>query len=138
MTFCLDASLFSRWASGILALSRTATPSVRAARSASAARVAASPLVPISPCVRSPIPTRWPALAALASVPPHVSSTSSRCAAIASSSTWSLIPQRFHRIELCLTRRARDAAYEPDPDRCGGGDRRRHDRNRRTEGEQPL
>src|SRR5256886_7609558 len=59
-----------------------------------------SPRVPVSPCVKSRMPTRWPACAAFASVPPHVSSTSSRCAAIANKSTGcSLIAEGLHRIE---------------------------------------
>src|SRR6266481_8213399 len=122
------------------ALSRSTTPSVLAARSASAARVAASPRVPISPWVRSTIPTRWPAVAALASVPPHVSSTSSRCAAMARRSTVrpSFIPQRLYRIQLRCPRRGRNAEHEPDENRRRGGDRRRHDGNRRAEREQAL
>src|SRR6266566_1365164 len=87
MSFARDGSSFWRWASGSPALSRTCTPSARAARSASAARVAASPRVPVSPWVRSMIPTRCPARTALARVPPQVSSASSRCAAIARTST---------------------------------------------------
>src|SRR5690242_15857677 len=82
-----EGSSFWRCASGSPALRRSVTPSSLAARSASAARVAASPRVPLSPCVRSRMPTWCPALTAWASVPPHVSSTSSRWAAMASKST---------------------------------------------------
>src|SRR6266513_2947451 len=87
MSVARDGSSFWRWASGSPALSRTCTPSTPAARSASAARVAASPRVPVSPWVKSRIPTRWPARTALASVPPQVSSASSRWAATARRST---------------------------------------------------
>src|SRR5881409_1240601 len=94
MSFARDGSSFWRWASGSPALSRTCTPSARVARSASAARVVASPRVPVSPWVKSMIPTRWPARTALASVPPQVSSTSSRWAAIARRSTrWEVTPR---------------------------------------------
>src|SRR5467141_1311677 len=137
-TCFLDASSFVRCASGILALSRSATPSVCAARSASAARVAASPRVPISPCVRSRMPTRCPARTARASVPPQVSSTSSRCAAIASKSTCSLIPECLDWIELRRACRGCNAEDQADEDRCGGRNRCRHDGYRRAEREQPL
>ena len=50
---------------------------------ASAARSSAEPRVPASPCVRSRIAVRQPSAFILSSVPPHVCSTSSRCAAMA-------------------------------------------------------
>src|SRR5437870_659623 len=139
MSLARDGSSFWRWASGSPALSRTCTPSARVACSASAARVVASPRVPVSPCVRSRMPTRWPARTALASVPPHVSSTSSRCAAIARRSTgWftnglralretageggrgpspSFVSQRFDRIQPRRPVGGHDADDHSDRDR---------------------
>ncbi len=58
-----------------------------AATDASLARICADPRLPISPWVRSRMPVVCPWRASLAMVPPQVSSTSSRCAAIASTST---------------------------------------------------
>src|SRR6266516_612256 len=134
-----DGSSFCRWASGSSALSRRCTPSARAARSASAARVPASPRVPVSPCVRSRMPTRWPACAAFASVPPHVSSTSSRCAAIASKSTrWSLIAEGLHRIQPRRPVGGHDADDPADENRHEGRDRGAPQRHGRREAQQRL
>src|SRR5262245_22467739 len=84
------------------------------------------------------MPTRWPALTAFASVPPQVSSTSSRCAAMASRSTYSLIAQRFDRIELRCARGRGDAEHEAHENRGDGRDGRGDDGDRGAEREQPL
>src|SRR5256886_1808293 len=116
MSFARDGSSFWRWASGSPALSRACTPSARVARSASAARVVASPRVPVSPWVKSMIPTRWPARTALASVPPQVSSTSSRWAAIARRSTrWEVTPRVRMRNAECGVRNEPSERRTPWP-----------------------
>src|SRR5256884_675422 len=134
-----DGSSFCRWASGSCALRRWCTPSARAARSASAARVPASPRVPVSPCVKSRMPTRWPACAAFASVPPPVSSTSSRCAAIANKSTrCSLIAEGLHRIESRRPVGGHDTEDHADEDGDEGRDGGAPQRDGRREAEQRL
>src|SRR5213594_1720093 len=139
ITLARDGSSFWRWASGSPTLSRTCTPSVRAARSASAARRPASPRVPVSPWVKSTMPTRWPARTAFASVPPQVSSASSRWAAIARRSTcWLFISQRLHGIEPRRPCCRGDPEHEPDRDRHDRGDRGAPHRHRGTEVEQSL
>src|SRR5690242_17939054 len=125
------------WASGRPAFSRTWTPSTCAARSASAARIAASPRVPISPCVRSTMPTRA-FCAVLASVPPQVSSTSSRWAAMARRSTTSLITQRLHGIEFRGTLRRQHAKYQSDQYRHQTGDQGTPDRHTGVEVQDQL
>src|SRR5258705_9933297 len=121
------------------AFSRTWTPSAAAARTDSAARVAASPRVADSPCVRSTMPTRWPARTALASVPPHVSSTSSRCAAMASRSTRSsLITECLNGIEFSRAGGGGEAENQADEDRRDRSDRRRQKGHGRVEREQTL
>src|SRR6478672_504951 len=79
--------LFTRPPSPQSSLSRNSAPRICAAFCASASRIFASPRVPISPCVRSTMPNRLPAALARTSVPAHVSSMSSGCAAMARMST---------------------------------------------------
>ena len=64
-------------------LARAAAENLRGLVSLRCRAVSAEPRVPISPCVRSRIAVRCPSFAALISVPPQVSSTSSRWAAMA-------------------------------------------------------
>ena len=73
-------------------------PRIVAARSASSARSDALPRVPVSPAVRSRIPTLYPASTAFNRVPAQVSSTSSRWAARARMST-GIVEYRAERRE---------------------------------------
>src|SRR6185503_9863648 len=84
--FLRFSSVFSIAPSGRSSASRRLTPSRFAASAASRARSSAVPRVPASPRVKSRIAVRSPRAAIRSSVPPQVCSTSSRCAAIASTS----------------------------------------------------
>src|SRR5258708_2615871 len=79
--------VFSTRPSGISRAWRKLTLRIFAASTASPARSSDVPRVPISPWVRSRIPVRCPRWAILSSVPPQVCSTSSRCAAMARTSS---------------------------------------------------
>src|SRR5579884_1207777 len=75
--------VFSTRPSGMSSACRQLTPRIFAASAASAARSSAEPRVPASPCVRSRMAVRHPSAFIFRRVPPHVCSTSSRCAATA-------------------------------------------------------